>query len=253
MTAYAVPEEFSSPVWARSFAAGCGGSICKQDVLQPGDVAMFGSPARWSILRQAQAQGRTWYYGDHAYFSRHRFFRVTRNAYQVYDLSGEGDPKRFEYLSLSIDDWKRRGEHILLCPNSPTFFGLHGQDCDRWIEDTTRELRKHTDREIRVRFKRSPVQFEIDLSRAWAVVVYTSVCGVHAAMAGVPCFATERCASQAFGTSDLSLIETPVRPDNRYEMACVLAANQWTPREMSRGRAWSYLNEQKAVAGLDLP
>jgi hypothetical protein len=69
-------------------------------------------------------------------------------------------------------------------------------------------------------------------------------------------FATAPCASQAFGSGDLSQIETPRRPDNRYEMATVLAANQWTLHEMARGHAWSYLNERHArrqedMAGLD--
>jgi hypothetical protein len=115
------------------------------------------------------------------------------------------------------------------------------------------QLRCHTDREIRVRFKLSSMPLEHDLRGAWAVVVYRSVCGVHAALAGVPCFATAPCASLSFGGGDLSLIETPARPDNRREMASVLAANQWTLREIERGRAWRYLNEHQAVARLDAP
>lgn len=229
-------------MWARAFAKGAGANVSKEEDLLPGQVAMFGSPHRWELLQQAIGLGRTWYYGDHAYFGRHVYYRVTRNAYQ-HDCEGEGDAQRWERLGVRIRDWKKGGGHILLCPNSPGFFELHGQDCNRWIVETTRTLQRHSDREIRLRFKRSATQFESDLRGAWAVVVFTSVCGVHAALEGVPCFATAPCASRSFGSGDLSSIERPSRPDNRYEMAAVLAANQWTLHEMARGQAWRKLNE----------
>lgn len=251
MTCYAVPEEHTSPLWARAFAKGAGASVCKLNELQPGDVALFGSPQRWRLLAQAQAEGRTWWYGDHAYFGRREYFRITRSAWQ-HDCRGRGDPERLEQVGVRIRSWRKTGSHVLLCPNSPAFFQLHGQDSSAWIEATSAAIRACSDREIRVRFKTAARSFEEDLRDAWAVVVFTSVAGVLAAVAGVPCFATAQCAAASFGSSDLSLIESPVRPDNRHEMASVLASNQWTLHEMASGRAWRELNEQ-AVERLDLP
>lgn len=211
---------------------------------------MFGSAYRWRVFHEAVAKGREWFYGDHAYFGRFEYFRATRNAYQ-HNASGDGDPERFKALGLQVQPWRTDGGHILLCPNSPQFFVLHGMNAQDWVKRTTQELRRHTDRPILVRFKTAHVSFEESLKGAWALVVFTSVCGVHAAMAGIPCFATHPCASRSFGTDDLSRIETPRRPGNRYEMACSLAANQWTLPEITAGMAWERLHEHETVARLD--
>jgi hypothetical protein len=192
------------------------------------------------LLLQAIAEGRRWFYGDHAYFGRRQFFRVTRNGFQ-HDASGVGDPRRFEQFGIPVRRW-RAGSHILLCPNSPAHFERAGTTADAWIADTAATLRQHTDREIRVRWKNSGGELETELREAHAVVVFTSVSGVIAALHGVACFATAPCASLAFGSSDLSRIENPARPENRFEMACALAANQWTLHEMASGQAWKELN-----------
>ena len=251
MVAYEAPGEMTSPKWARGFAEGCGGEVAGPKDLLPGDVATFGSPQTWALLQQAIREGRTWFYGDHGYFGRHNapiggpagdvYYRVTRGAYQ-HDGRGDGDMGRLERLGVEVKPWRRdSGGYVLLCPNSPTFFRLHGENIGLWTAGTVETLRRHTTREIRVREKTSPRTFAQDLAGAWAVVVFTSACGYLAALEGVPCFATAPCASLAFGSGNLALIETPVRPDNRRELASVLAANQWTLAEIARGQAWERL------------
>jgi hypothetical protein len=248
---YSVPTEGTSPAWARAFARGCGGVVSTSNALSEGDVALFGSPARWQVLLDARRQGRTWFYGDHAYFGRRQYFRVTRNAFQ-HDGHGQADPARFDGFGVPVKPWRGTGRCILLCPNSPRFFQQFGMTADRWIADTVEKVQRHTDRPIVVRWKDSSRDFAQDLEGAWAVVVFVSVCGVHASLAGVPCFATADCASRSFGSGDLALIEAPVRPDNRFEMACVLAANQWTLGEMASGQAWKELKSE-TVAQLAFP
>lgn len=251
ITALAVPSETTSGPWARAFAAGCGGQVSEANELPPGDVALFGSAARWKVLQEAIRDGRQWFYGDHAYFGRFQYYRATRGAYQ-HDASGEGDPARFDALGLQVLPWRTDGGPILLCPNSRPFMAMHGVRADDWITATTQALRRHTDRPIRVRWKDSPGRLDEAVAGAWAVVVWTSVCGVHAALAGIPCFSTAPCASRSFGTDDLALIERPARPANRYEMACALAVNQWTLAEMSEGMAWRHLNEEFPALALRL-
>lgn len=240
---YSVENEMTSPIFSRAFAKGCGGRFTKRDELEPGDVALFGSPQRWRLLQQARSEGRTWFYGDHAYFGRRTFFRITKNAFQ-HDCRGELDlkrRKRFDEFRIEVQPWRTKGRVILICPNSPGFFALHGMDCQRWVEHMRTVIQQHTSRPIRVRYKHDPRPFEEDLATAWAVVCFVSVCGVHAALAGVPSFATGVCASQVFGTGDLSRIENPVRPDNRLELARVLAANQWSMHEIETGEAWAWV------------
>ena len=227
--------------FSNAFAKGCGGSISLNPrTLTRGSVALFGQPDLIPLLHQAQSEGRDWYYGDKAYFGRDTYYRITKNGYMS-DLSREPCFDRWKALRVNVKDW-RNGTEILLCPQSDTFFKLHGTTQAEWIRLTTKELKKHTDRSIRVHRKMSGETEQIfrrQLVNAWAVVVHSSMAGVQAVINGVPCFATDPNSTSAkFGTTDLSRIETPVKPDNREYMAAILANSQWTISEINSGLAW---------------
>lgn len=249
---YYNPNEQSSPKLAYAFAKGCGGTITDEEYLFPGPVALFGSPARWPLLRQAQAAGRDWYYIDHAYFGRGKYFRITKNAYQ-HDGRGTSTGLRFKgFQRLSqLKPWRTEGGHILICPNSAVHFGLHGLDVDQWLSQVVALLRQHTDRPIRVRWKtqRSARPIVEDLKDAWAVVVFSSVAAMDGLIAGVPCFSLAPFAATVrMGLSDLSQIEAPFFPDDRESFLSVIADNQWMLPEIVNGAAWHQLQEVEAHA-----
>ena len=232
--------------FAFAFSKGCGGRIYETaNILHKGDVAMFGDPATWQLLQKAKQDNRTLFYGDKAYFGRSKYYRITKNAYQS-DCIGNGDTSRLNKTGQNIYPWKT-GSKILICQQSELFYKLHGLNRNDWVNHTKQTIRQYTDRPIEIRSKISgdgtEFAFRRSLVDVHAVVVYTSVAGVQAAMNGVPCFATEQCASLAFGSSDLSQIENPVLPDNREYLASVLANNQWTLDEIYNGTAWRMLNE----------
>jgi len=232
--------------FAFAFSKGCGGRIYETaNILHKGDVAMFGDPATWQLLQKAKQDNRTLFYGDKAYFGRSKYYRITKNAYQS-DCIGNGDTSRLKKTGQKIYPWKT-GSKILICQQSELFYKLHGLNRNDWVNHTKQTIRQYTDRPIEIRSKISgdgtEFAFRRSLVDVHAVVVYTSVAGVQAAMNGVPCFATEQCASLAFGSSDLSQIENPVLPDNREYLASVLANNQWTLDEIRNGTAWRMLNE----------
>lgn len=245
---YYVPGECTSPKFAYAFARGCGGEVTDEPDLFPGPVALFGSPARWPLLRQAQAEGRDWYYGDHGFFGRSRFYRVTRNGYQ-HDGRGEYPADRFRHFGRWIYPWRRTGSHVLVCPNSAVYFGLHGLDADVWLRDVVATLRAHTDREIRVRFKGADGPIGPDLIDAWAVVVFSSAAALDALIVGVPVFVLAPWAAPArMGLADLTQIERPSYPDDREPFLFSLAAHQWTLSEMVQGVAWRTLQEDESRA-----
>jgi hypothetical protein len=228
----------------RAFAEGCKGKTMSSfNKLFGGPFAAWCDPVAWPLLREAQKIKLDWFYIDHAYFRRRQYFRITKNAYQHdgRDDAANGQ-ERFAALDWPIKPWTRNGRRILLCPQSDTFFGFYGMTRAAWISSVTEELRKHTDRPIEVHTKtpgsKAEAEFAAAVSDAHAAIVFTSVAGVQAALAGVPCFATANCASLSFGTGDLSRIEKPVKPDNREELAWALACNQWTIDEIKRGDAW---------------
>src|SRR5262245_26659381 len=102
---YYVPGEVTSPRFAYAFAKGCRGPITEEYThLFDGSVALFASPPVWPLIRRAQAHGRTIYYGDHAYFGRRRFFRITRNGYQ-HDGTGHAGPERWKYFNREVQPW----------------------------------------------------------------------------------------------------------------------------------------------------
>jgi hypothetical protein len=229
--------------WGQAFAKGCGGKAIQTNLLRDHPFASFPDPSFWFLFEEARRKGLTFYYGDHAYFGRRKFYRATKNAMQ-HSCVGASDGQRFDALQLKIKPW-RTGSKILLCPQSETFHKLHGHTQQGWIKDCVAKLKQHTDRPIEIRTKIQGAEteslFRAALVDVHAVVVFTSVAGVQAALEGVPCFATHDCAAAKFGSMDLSLIESPVLPDNRWEMACVLADNQWTLQQIERGEAWAKL------------
>src|SRR5688572_9354165 len=212
---YYAPGEITSPRFAYAFARGCDGEIAEYtDGLFPGPVALFGSPAVWPLLRQAQVEGRDFYYADHAYFGRSYYYRITKNGYQ-HDGTGPGSLERFGHHGRWVYPWKRDGTHVLVCPNSHVYFGLHGLDGDAWLSETVATLKAHTDREIRVRMKHGSGPIGPDLIDCWAVVVFSSAAALDALIFGVPVFVLAPFAAGArMGLSDLSQIESPIYPDD---------------------------------------
>lgn len=239
---YLINGQKKSIDFGRAFAKGCGGRmVYHSGMLHPGDVALFGHPSLFGWVVKARSEGRNWYYGDKAYFGRDTYYRITKNAYMS-PMNTEPDYDRWHQTGFKISPW-RSGDDILLCPQSDVFFQLHDTTQSEWLKKTTEELRRFTGRSIRVHHKKASrdteKNFREALTNVWAVVVYSSMAGAQAAVHGVPCFATNPdCVSAKFGSTDLSMIESPIRPDNREYMAAVLAANQWTLSEIQKGIAW---------------
>lgn len=238
---YIIKWAQTSPVFGKAFAKGCGGRVSDDpNLLFDGDIAMFGDPKLMKLLKEAQNQGRNWFYGDKAYFGRGTYYRITKNAY-MHDCSGEALPHRWNSLGIRLQPWQN-GSNILLCPQSDAFFRLHGTTQDEWVKSVKKKLSFYTDRKIKIHYK-NPSQtekmFKHNLRDIWAVVVHSSMAGAQAVINGIPCFATDpKSVSAKFGTTDLSLIETPVKPSNRDHLAWILADNQWTLSEIQSGMAW---------------
>lgn len=257
---YYAPQEITSPKFAYAFAKGCRGCITTEDVLPEyltltgrrlgaDPVALFGSPSQWPLLRKAQAVGRDYFYSDHGYFGRGLFYRITKNAYQ-HDGTGDADPERFLKFGKAIEPWQVSGSHVLICPNSPEHFAQHGLEHDVWLQATVATLRAHTDRELRVRWKRNQhVRIIEDLRAARACVVYSSAAALDALIAGIPVFVLAPfAAAYRMGLSDLTQIETPIYPDDREPFLSALANQQWTLSEIYRGQAWRSLSEVPLAA-----
>lgn len=243
VSCYAVNLERTSPLFAAAFAQGAGGQVVTDGRLRPGPMALFGSPRLLPQLRQVQAEGRPWFYGDHAFFGRMTFFRVARGAYH-YDGAPDGIPierRRVARLGLRPAPWRRGGRHILLCPPDAAFASYRGFDEALWLDNVLDELARHSDREIRIRDRHARRPLADDLRDCWALVTHSSNAAVEAAMAGVPVFVTAPCGAWWIAGGPLDRIEQPRLPDDREEWAARLASHQWTLGELASGQAWAAL------------
>jgi len=242
---YVTWNERTSPLWCKAFSKGCGGDICDDGELRPGPVAMFGSARLWGILEQAQGEGRDWFYGDHGYFGRFRYYRITRNDYQHRGV-GIPDFARFRAHNIPIRPMRSGGRHILICPPDEKFARLMRFNAGKWLSHTLEILRTHTSRPLIVRSRAQAASgrpLAEDLIDCWALVTYMSNAATEAILNGIPVFCLGRCSASSMGSRDLSLIERPILPgvELREHWAAVLAANQWTLPEMADGTAWRAL------------
>jgi hypothetical protein len=117
-------------------------------------------------------------------------------------------------------------------------------DQNNWLNNTINEIKKYTDRPIKIRQKprnaktsgpmAATIPFEEDVKNAWAVVTLCSIAGVEAACLGVPvfCHTSSPCAS--LGNIDLSNIEFPIL-SNREMWLNTLAYYQYTENELISG------------------
>lgn len=167
--------------------------------------------------------GFNYYALDNGYFRRGKYFRVTKNGYtQTIVVDRPAD--RWNALGIKLKD-PRRGSEVMLALSTPHCYEYF--ECPTWPQDTLAELKKHTDRKIRVREK--VIYREIDpddLKNVWCVVTHSSAIALDALIAGVPAIVTGPGAA-SICEKDLSKIEEVTLPDNREKLMRSLAYAQW--------------------------
>lgn len=179
-------------------------------------------------LKQHIRDKKPFVFLDHAYFDRGYEagnFRCIRNGIHQRELKDR--PSR---RVAKPAKW-REGSHILIFPPSKTIAQTF--DAQSWVDETVRELLKHTDREIFIKGKQDG-PLERFLDDCHAVVGYGTVASVEAVLAGVPAFCGPNCPATAVGLPDLSQIESPRYPD-REAWINTLAWSQVSRDEIDSG------------------
>lgn len=229
-----------------AFAAGCGGALrlSPASVLEPGAAAFYGVVGIEHLLRLAIAEGRTWFYGDNSFFdsSRGRYFRFAKNAVQLSTLAPP-DHARLKALAVKVKPWSNGG-HIVVAEQSEHFLKLVG--AEHWLLRVLEDLKKYTDRPLRIRrWTRdkggASRTLPAALVGAHALITHSSGAATEALLAGVPVFTSGSCAATPLSSGQLSEIERPRYQDGREEWAAGLAGRQWTLDEIRNGIAWRAL------------
>jgi len=207
-------------------------------------------------------EGKKWLFADMPYFNRWMgehtaercHWRLIPNDIHVTKVR-DYPSDRAHVLGLTLAEWRKKGQHILIAPSSITVnrFVIDSKlDETNWIDSTVAEIKKYTDRPIRLRKKPrngklsgpmvETVPLEYDLTNCWAVVTSCSIVGVQAAMAGIPVFGHPRGPSAPIANINLSDIENPAMPDRRLWLN-TLTYSQFTKAEMRSGLAREILHQ----------
>jgi hypothetical protein len=222
--------------FCEEFAKGNGG------IHDPKPFAAYsGDPiAVWGQLRGAKEllkQSKTFYRIDHAYLGRKDYYRFTKDDFQpkaIVERPGDRWEKLKKQYSPKMGPW-RKGKNVVVAlsrPDTYRFFGVEG-----WPERIEQEIRKYTDRPIVMRDREAPGTIGAELSKAHCVVTYASNSVIDALLAGVPVFTLGPSIARPMGHTDVSLIESPLYPENREEFFRHMAYCQFTPSEFKDGTA----------------
>ncbi len=228
------------------------------------DVHFFWGLAGQNIrqITECQEQGLEWWYVDNGYITEQitrypepiinnydkTYFRICKGGIHTTKLS-ECDNKR---LDTEFKGWQS-GEHILVCPSSPTVTSyINDISQEEWIKQTTDKIQKCTDRPIRLRNKPRPgnewwnTDIKDNLKGAHCLVTNMSLAAVDAITSGVPCITDEKNVANFVSSQDISKINLPFKPDNNKinKWMNMLSYNQFTIKEIEDGIAFKVLQEQ---------
>lgn len=180
------------------------------------------------------------------------------NELEKEDEISSGHKKRLIKHSLdkhlsAISDWKKDGKYILLCPSSTRMQERILQRKvkeEEWEKETIKEIKKYTDRPIKVKNKGTTNLNNIippDFKNVFACVTFTSMAAIEALKFGVPSFCHQSSAAAPLSLSNLSLIESPIYPDNREQLVKTLMLHQFSVEEFKNGTAWEFINRKGTI------
>ena len=207
---------------------------------------------------------QTFYYFDHPYVwntkrsvFKEKWKRICKNSFsknklEDLNLIEQEDNQRIinnglgGYLKL-IKPWNKKGKHILLCPSSSRIMTRVEQKSaspEDWVINTTKTLKKYTDRPIIVKEKHARNPLHSYFKDCFACVTYTSMAAVECLNAGIPSFCHPASCVAPVSITDLSQIESPIYPDNRDVLVKTLLLNQFNREDIVNGTAWNFINRK---------
>ena len=244
--------------YVNMFAKGANLPIQNYDYDFKNNPILIRSMGKRKLIHWCWENNHTFYYMDSGYVGNYKsannpngwkyWHRIVKNDVQHNKIIDRPDD-RWKALEYPIEN-KKTGKHILLVTPSEKPCKFYGVSRDDWVSKTVAEIKKHTDRPIRIRDKASRPERVIktifdDLKNCHALVTYQSIAAVESVLYGVPAFTMAPTAADPVCDKDLSLIEHPTLQDKDkiYKWACHLAYGQFHINEMKTGEAWRMLNE----------
>ena len=156
-------------------------------------------------------------------------------------------------INVRFNGWTTNTEHILLCPSSETVtWHINGMAQSEWIKQVGEELRKYTDRPIKLRNKPRPGNewwgrdILEDLKGAHCLVTNMSLASVDAILNYVPVIADAKNVAWPVSSREPKFVEKPLKPGRKTveEWMKWIVEHQFTITEIENGTAYRTLKEQ---------
>lgn len=208
------------------------------------------------------------------YYLRYSFDGVFPDTGEYCDQNP--DPARWgiikKHMKIEVLPWRTQGDHVLLCLQRDGGWSMAGYDVASWCLNTVTQLRRHTQRPIRIRahpgdkksyryvkyicdtlvkqgvrnfFISEPeLTLQQELVGAWALVNHNSSPAVAAAISGIPVISTDIVRSQARDVSSPELSQIESLPTfERTPWLNRLAQCHWSYEDLATGRAWQHMRQ----------
>jgi hypothetical protein len=222
------------------------------------------------IYQLAKKHNVDFYFLDHPYFfhskyttlwdklgvkkleKRKKWCRIVKNEFNCNTITNSDDTKYKELIKFSnnhdeliMNDWRKKGDHVLVLPPSKPFYDMIDKDAQKLLDDTITLLKQHTDREIIVRYKKpngiiNSKPIEKDLENCHAVVSFSTSAAVKAIIKGIPVFCNENSPTLPVSETDITKIEYPINP-NRDKWLYNLVNHQFDIDELKSGKAYEFI------------
>lgn len=166
-------------------------------------------------------------------------------------------------LNVTVEPWRSKGDHILICLQRNGGWSMQGTDSLHWLDSTINEIRQYSDRPIIIRqhpgdkktkvvtkykntFLSAKENLTEDLKNAWATITYNSSPGVASAIEGIPVFVLDPnyLNSQASDIANTLIknIENPMTPE-RDNWLKKISMCHWNFDELKSGEAWEFIRQ----------
>ena len=221
-------------------------------------------------IRKIRERGEEWWYVDVGYITEqitrypipkinnfdNTYFRIVKG--DIHSIKGKGATvQRWEQLEkkgidCTFKGW-REGEHVLVCPSSETVtYHINGMTQLEWIEKVKTELKKYTDREIKIRNKPRPdnqwwnTDIKDDLKNCHCLVTNMSLSSVDALLNYVPVIADAKNVAWPVSSREPKFVEKPLKSGRKtmIEWLNWLSQHQFTLQEIEDGLAYKTLKLQ---------
>ena len=238
------------------------------------DVHFFWGLAGKNIPKIAECMenGDEWWYVDVGYITEQitrypepmihhydkTYFRICKGGIHTNKFHAAITPDRWNVLvkqgiDAEFKGWRDSGKYILLCPSSPTVtMQINGISQEEWIKQVSEELKKHTDRPIKIRNKPRPnnewwqTDIRDELKDSWCVVTNMSLAAIDGILNVTPAFTHQRHVASLVTSRKINLVEKPFKPGRKtiQEWLHMIANHQFTIQEIEDGLAQKVLKVQ---------